>query len=548
MLGGSAVNVALILALSGLALATVSNLRALQDTGAGAAYAAIDATRAAGLGSELYEVVADAEINRDLGATDKAWAAAKTNTDKVFSDLAVSADTPGEKGDLSQAKSSYGEIVSLFETKMVPALRQTQGISPEIQSLDGQIDQAVAGLTDAMKNFSDLNTTGAHESDAAFDGTGRQATTELMVIAAIAIALAFGIAVVLARTIVRPVRAMTGTLGLLADGDMMAEIPGVQRKDEIGDMSRAALIFKNNMIEAERLRAEQQAAKEQSEQERRRAMLALAERFESTVGAVLRRVTESASAMQSTAQQLAASAEEASRQATAVAAASEQTTQNVQTVAAATEELSTSIHEISSRVVESNRIVGDAVIQANDTNAKVQGLTAAAQKIGEVVGLINDIAGQTNLLALNATIEAARAGEAGKGFAVVASEVKALAAQTARATDEIGGQVRAIQDATSSSAEAIQSIGQTVGRVSEISTTIAAAVEEQNAATQEIARNVNQAAQGTADVSANIGGVTQVSQETGAAAAQLLTSANELASNGDLLKQQVEAFVREIRA
>ena len=223
-------------------------------------------------------------------------------------------------------------------------------------------------------------------------------------------------------------------------------------------------------------------------------------------------------------------------------------TQNVQTVASATEELSSSIREIGNQVSESSRIVGAAVTQADDTNAKVKALAEAAQKIGDVVTLINEIAGQTNLLALNATIEAARAGEAGKGFAVVASEVKNLATQTAKATEEIAGQVRAIQDATDTSAQAIDTIAQTINRVNEISTAIASAVEEQGAATQEIARNVQQAAQGTTEVSSNIGSVTQVAQETGAAATQLLSSAGELARNGTLLRSQVDDFLREVRA
>jgi methyl-accepting chemotaxis protein len=217
-------------------------------------------------------------------------------------------------------------------------------------------------------------------------------------------------------------------------------------------------------------------------------------------------------------------------------------------VASATEELSASIGEITNQVTESTRIVGDAVHQANDTNSKVQGLAQAAEKIGEVVRLINDIAGQTNLLALNATIEAARAGEAGKGFAVVASEVKTLATQTAKATEEIAAQVRAIQEATASSAEAIGSITKTISRVSEISTTIASAVEEQGAATQEISRNVQQAAQGTQEVSSNIGAVTSAAQQTGSAANEVLQSASELSRNGEMLKSQVEEFLRTVRA
>jgi len=372
-------------------------------------------------------------------------------------------------------------------------------------------------------------------------------TTALLIAGA---AILFGIAIgfVVARGITKPIAAMTGAMGALASGDKTVEIPARGQRDEIGSMAKAVEIFKDNMIEADRLREEQEATKQRTEAERRQAMLDLADRFENSVGTVVSGVSSAATELQSTAQSMSATAEQTTRQSRAVAAASEETTQNVQTVASATEELSASIGEITSQVSESTRIVGDAVHQANDTNEKVRGLAEAAQKIGDVVRLINDIAGQTNLLALNATIEAARAGEAGKGFAVVASEVKTLATQTAKATDEIAAQVRQIQEATASSAEAISGITGTINRVSEISTAIASAVEEQGAATQEISRNVQQAAQGTQDVSANIGGVTEAATQTGHAAKQVLESAGELSKNGAVLKTQVQEFLRVVRA
>jgi len=280
----------------------------------------------------------------------------------------------------------------------------------------------------------------------------------------------------------------------------------------------------------------------------RKNLNTLAETFEGSVLGLVEEVTKAAGAMNETAQGMASVAEESTRQATAVAAASEETTQNVQTVASATEELSASIGEIGNRVNESSRIIREAVAQAEDTNRKVKSLAEAADKIGQVVKLISDIAGQTNLLALNATIEAARAGEAGKGFAVVASEVKQLATQTAKATDEIAGQVRSIQDATEASARAIAGITQTISQVNEIATGIASAVEEQGAATQEISRNIQQASAGTSEVSANIGGVSEAARKTGDSASQVLGSAAGLNRNGSQLKVEVDAFLKRIRA
>ena len=395
-------------------------------------------------------------------------------------------------------------------------------------------------VDEAIKAQDELGPRAAHAMD--------QNIMTALVVAGIAILIGIAVGFFVARGISKPVVAMTVAMRTLAGGNKQTEIPAQGRKDEIGEMAGAVQVFKDNMIEADRLRAEQEATKTRVEAERRQAMLDLASRFEGTVGGIVNGVNSAATELQATAQSMSATAEQTTRQSTLVAAASEETTQNVQTVASATEELSASIGEITSQVTESTRIVGEAVTQANDTNAKVQGLAEAAQRIGDVVRLINDIAGQTNLLALNATIEAARAGESGKGFAVVASEVKILANQTAKATEEIASQVRTIQEATATSAEAIGSITKTIGRVSEISTAIASAVEEQGAATQEISRNVQQAAQGTQEVSANISGVTQAAQQTGAAAAEVLTASTELGKNGVLLQNQVEEFLRTVRA
>ena len=377
----------------------------------------------------------------------------------------------------------------------------------------------------------------------------RTRTTMIMSTAVGAVTLLVALlSLVVARGVSRPIGGMTASMTRLAARDMSVTIPGVGRGDEIGAMAAAVQVFKDSMLESDRLRGEQEQAKQRSEAEKKAAMNHLADEFEASVKGVVKIVSSASTELQTTAQAMSSTAEEAARQATAVAVASEQASTNVQTVASAAEELSSSISEISRQVAESTKIAGQAVADAGRTNGKVQALAEAAQKIGDVVKLINDIAGQTNLLALNATIEAARAGEAGKGFAVVASEVKSLATQTAKATDEIAAQIDAIQGATGEAVQAIQEIGGTIARINEIATTIASAVEEQGAATQEIARNVQQASIGTKEVSANIGGVTQAATETGTASAQVLASSSELAKQGETLSGAVDGFIRRIRA
>jgi len=462
-----------------------------------------------------------------------------------FADVAKQ-KRPDDAAHIDELVKAYDEIfVHIQESAAFGVKDQNEQAMQVLAGVRGQMSdltQKVIATVNAAADYANTQTGVLSDST-------RSTIYLTLAISGIGLVLGIAAALFVARVgISKPIATINAAMQKLAGGEKTIDVPGLDRGDEVGEMAKTVQVFKESMIESDRLRAEQEIAKKRSEEERRKAMLDLADRLEKGVGGVVASVSAAATELQSTAQSMSATAEQTSRQAAAVAVASDETTQNVQTVASATEELSASIGEINGQVVESTRIVQEAVNQSNDTNAKVKGLADAAQKIGEVVRLISDIAGQTNLLALNATIEAARAGEAGKGFAVVASEVKALATQTARATDEISTQIRAIQDATQTSADAIAAITTTISRVSEISTAIASAVEEQGAATQEISRNVQQAAKGTTEVASNIGGVRTAAQDTGEAATDVLRAATELGKNGGLLQSQVDEFLRMVRA
>ena len=361
------------------------------------------------------------------------------------------------------------------------------------------------------------------------------------------IAASCGLVVMVRRQVCKPIVDITASMSRLAAGDTAGAIPAGERKDEIGAMAAAVQVFKENMIKAERLSAEQ-AAENDIKMRRVRVLDDLTKSFESRVGELISGLSSSSGTMEATARSMSSTAAATDRQAGAVATASQQTTANVQTVASATEELTSSITEISRQVAQSGQISTRAVENARRTGDIAQSLAAGAQKIGDVVTLIQTIAAQTNLLALNATIEAARAGEAGKGFAVVASEVKSLAGQPATATTESSEQVAAIQSASDQTVAAIKNVVEVITEIDQIGTAIAAAIEEQGSATAEIARNIQQAAHGTQEVASNISGVQQAATDAGAAATQVLGAAEQVSQQSKDLAGQVNRFLSDVRA
>ncbi|KAF0222620.1 MAG: Methyl-accepting chemotaxis [Rhodospirillaceae bacterium] len=380
------------------------------------------------------------------------------------------------------------------------------------------------------------------------DAMTRGLVLELGLVALVVIILTLGMAWLAIRSVVSPLRGMTARMNGLAAGDVDGAVVGDDRGDEIGAMAKALLVFRDNARDKVRLEAEQEAAAKRAEAERTAAMARVADDFEANVGEIVGAVVTAAGHLRTIAQTMRETASTGSESAAHVVSAAEEASANVQTVAAASEELSAAISEIGQQVTRSADISEAAVTEAGRANEMVQGLAQAAARIGEVVKLINDIASQTNLLALNATIEAARAGDAGKGFAVVANEVKALANQTAKATEEIGAQINGIQAETRATVASIEGMGGTITNINQIASAIAAAVEEQNAATQEISRNVQLASEGTNSVSRNIGTVREAAGETAQAAEGLLSAAELLGSQSEKLRSEVQNFLHSVRA
>ncbi|HKY86013.1 MAG TPA: HAMP domain-containing methyl-accepting chemotaxis protein [Pseudorhodoplanes sp.] len=452
--------------------------------------------------------------------------------------LAATSFPDADKKDISQKLVDYQRDFFSWMEEAGKLARDQKATSDAYAAIEPIIEKMIKRIETVFTNQSAAN------------DESRESTKWLMQVSMLCIILCVSvIAFFVGRSVSRPLSAMTKAMGELANGNFDVRLPGLGRKDEIGEMALAVDEFKVKAAEKAAQEAELRRTEEERAAAKRKAeMIQLAGQFEEAVGEIVNTVSSASAELEAAANSLTVTAEHTESLSSDVAAASEQASANVQSVAAAAEELSSSVSEIARQVQQSSDIAREAVLQAEKTDGRISQLSQAASRIGDVVELISAVAQQTNLLALNATIEAARAGEAGRGFAIVAQEVKALAAQTAKATDEISTQIASMQAETQESVAAIKDVSGIINRISEISSSIAAAVEEQGGATQEISRNVQQAATGTTQVASNISKVNQGAADTGTASAQVLASAQSLSSDGSRLKVEVEKFLRTVRA
>jgi len=489
---------------------------------------------------ELFLAMSDDEIAKVKAKLDE--------TDKEYEVAIEAAKTAylGDAADIRDAENAYKayraltkEIATdLEDADRGSALKLLRGKGADIAKMAAEKNQAIE---EAASKRAD-----------AFMARAAETSTELArrSFGFLALSLIIGgiVALFTARSITRPVYAMTGVMGELTKDNLTVTVPHTERGDEIGFMAQAVAHFKDRLTRVKHLEAEQEAQKKRAELDRLAAMRKMADNFEGSVGKVIETVTSAATKLEGASGNMSVTANKTSTQATQVANSAQHAAVNVEAVASAAEELSASIREIAQQVERSQGVSARAGEEADKTTAQVRELSDKVAKIGEIVNLINDIASQTNLLALNATIEAARAGDAGKGFAVVAGEVKNLANQTARATSEIAAQISAVQTGTSAAVQAIDSISGVIGEMSEISSAVAVAVQQQTSATSEIARNVEQAATGTQQVSTNITSVEQAARDTGVASEQIRSSAADLSKQAEFLRNEVSQFLHQVRA
>jgi methyl-accepting chemotaxis protein len=489
-----------------------------------------------------------AETLEEKLAAEKTLAGVVEANAKIRANYEAVITSPEERALYNQWLETWDRYKKGTEDVMALSRKEAGKLPQEAHELNTKtVNKIGLDADEILRKDIELNNTGADK--AAHDAAESYSSAFMMMAALLAIALVIGVGVsfYMVRDIASGIASIVSPMQALGRGDLTAVVPHQGEKTEIGAMADALQVFKEALI-AKKAADDAAAADAEAKIERGRRVDAITRNFETMIGEIVQTVSSASTQLEASAGTLSSTARRSQELTTAVAAASEEASTNVQSVASATEELSSSVTEISRQVQESARMAGDAVGQARTTNERVSELSKAAARIGDVVELINTIAGQTNLLALNATIEAARAGEAGRGFAVVASEVKALAEQTAKATGEIGQQISGIQAATQESVGAIKEISSTIERLSEISSTIAAAVEEQGAATQEISRNVQQAAQGTQQVTANITDVQRGAAETGSASSQVLSAAQSLSGDSSRLKSEVGKFLDSVRA
>jgi methyl-accepting chemotaxis protein len=455
-------------------------------------------------------------------------------------------ETDEERAAYDQFKRDWGAF--LKEAAVVVELAR-QGKKDAAAAHNGAKANAPAKTANtSLDKLIEFNLKSAEDAAARGAAIAAQAKELTIITLALLALVSAGLGFLLVRSITRAIARITAAMRTLASGDLSADVPLRGQKTEMGAIADTVQVFKEALVERHDLEQSSKSQEERVARERRASMRQVADEFERTVGSIVTTVSSAATELQASAETMMTSAQDATEQTQAVASASERASANVQTVAAAAEELAASVQEIARQVNDSARIAGQAVRDADDTAVKVKHLSASAQKIGDILDLINTIAGQTNLLALNATIEAARAGEAGRGFAVVAQEVKVLAEQTARATAEIAAQITEIQTFTAESASAINGVAGVIREINDIAERIAASVDQQGAATQEIARNVQEAAHGTGEVSVNIAGVSRATQESSAASTQLLSSASDLSRQSETLRGEVQRFLASVRA
>jgi methyl-accepting chemotaxis protein len=489
-----------------------------------------------------------AETLEEKLAAEKTLATVIENNNKIRATYEQLITSPEERALYSEWSRLWDEYKKATEDVLALSRKAVGEIPREAFQLNkNTVNKIAMSADDILKRDIDLNNNGAEKATSDAADSYSSALMMVAVILVLAIVAGIGVSFYLVRDISEGIASIVKPMQALGQGDLTAQVPHQGEKTEIGAMADTLQVFKEALI-AKKAADEDAAKGAEAKIERGRRVDSMTREFEQLIGEIVNTVSSASSQLEVSAGTLTATAQHSQELATTVSAASEEATANVQSVASATEELTSSVNEISRQVQESARMAGEAVGQARSTTDRVSELSKAATRIGDVVELINTIAGQTNLLALNATIEAARAGEAGRGFAVVASEVKALAEQTAKATGEIGQQITGIQAATQESVNAIREISGTIEKLSEISSTIAAAVEEQGAATQEISRNVQQAAHGTQQVSANITDVQRGATETGSASSQVLSAAKSLSGDSGRLKAEVSKFLTSVRA